>query len=129
MNAHTGFLNPMSALRQNPMRASFINNNTPKLASVERIKRINSLTKKSSLSAVKGKKKSSINRNLNTSLLDVRVEPLRCKMTREWESSSEESKPEEPIISISPVKITTMEQFFEQRKSRMNPINIMLEQK
>lgn len=61
----------------------------------------------------------------NMSLLDVQVLPVRSKMTKNWESDSDDSK-DEPEVRLSPVKITTIEQFYNQRQSKMNPVNLML---
>ena len=66
------------------------------------------------------------------SLLDVRLSPLRSKITKDWDSESEpeEIKPDsENVLAPEPLKVNTIEQFYEQRKSKMNPVNIMLSQR
>ena len=63
------------------------------------------------------------------SLLDVRLSPLRTKLIKDWESDSEPEEVKQEVETLpvpEPVKMTTLEQFYEQRKSKMNPVNIML---
>lgn len=122
MNSN-GFLSPFPQPLSAPHRASFMTHQAPKLRAAS-IKRVSSLTKDpGSLKNRVGQKFT--DRKLGTSLMEVHVHPLKGQLTKDLESSSEESLGNDASL-LSPVKIVTMEQFYEQRKSKLNPMNIML---
>ena len=63
------------------------------------------------------------------SLLDVRIEPLRSKMTCNWDSSEEELKTPKEEETLQVPKVTTIKEFYDKRKSRLDPFNSFLSQK
>lgn len=63
-------------------------------------------------------------------MLGIEIKPIKSNnKAKGWESSSSEEEVQESNTFLKPVEITTMEQFYEQRKSKLNPMNIMLNQK
>lgn len=111
------------------VRSSFmVPNQTVRLSSVSHTKRINSLTKKSKASIFRTNSRSKPIFE-NTSLLDVRIEPIKSKMTKNWESSSS-SESKSDTESLLPIpKVTTIEEFYQKRKSRLDPFSILFTQK
>lgn len=126
MNVQNNLLSPFPLVRANPIRGSIINPVAPKLTHKTQIKRISSLTKQTELFRKRPIGKSSIAPTYrNTTLLDINILPSREEITKDWESESEESKHEEHQ-TLEPVKMTSIEEFYEQRRSRMHPVNLML---
>ena len=131
-DAGKSFLSPFPKIKQEFARASIVGRSGNKL-SIVNAKRMNSLKKTSNafLSSDRNFQSNMNNREEELSLLDVRISPLRGKITKDWESESsiEEVKQEEVVPAPDTLKVNTLEQFYEQRKSKLNPVNIMLTQR